>query len=142
MTPLQPTRLCLLAASLLVAACSVSDPVPSRAFDGRYAGARVSDRADACGVTSLRGKTAARIQDGLVVIDLFSAKTRMTGSVGEDGRLRASGIWANPTGGFPGVTVLNGAIRSGILDGIATDFRCHTDVHLRRIPASLPRRLP
>jgi len=57
----------------------------------------------------------------------------MAETVGEDGRVRASGIWSNPTGGFTGVTVLEGEIRDTVLDGTATDFRYHTDVHLRRV---------
>ena len=57
---------------------------------------------------------------------LFGGKTQLTGTVGADGRVRASGIWANPTGGFPGMTVLNGQVTDGVLDGTATDFRCHT----------------
>jgi hypothetical protein len=57
----------------------------------------------------------------------------MAGTVGADGTLRASGIWPNPTGGFPGVTVLNGTIKDDVMDGTASDFRCHTDIHLQKI---------
>jgi hypothetical protein len=64
---------------------------------------------------------------------LFNAKTQMTGTVGEDGRVRASGLWPNPTGGFPGMTVLDGQIAGDTLSGTATDFRCHTDIRLQRV---------
>ncbi len=57
----------------------------------------------------------------------------MTGTVGENGHVRASGLWPNPTGGFAGMTVFNGEISDGVLEGTATDFRCHTDVRLRRV---------
>ncbi len=63
----------------------------------------------------------------------------MTGTVGEDGTLRASGIWANPTGGFPGVTVQNRAIRAGDLDGTAAGFGYHTDIRPRRAAPRPPR---
>jgi hypothetical protein len=114
------------------AACSVTQPVPSPVYDGYYAGVRVSDRADACGISQTKGKTSARVSSGRVAIPLFTSRTEMTGTVGEDGSVRASGIWPNPTGGFPGMTVLNGTIRGNALDGTASDFRCHTEIHLRK----------
>jgi hypothetical protein len=120
---------------LSIAACSTTDPTPSPRYDGQYAGTRQSDRTDVCGVSSLHGSTSARITHGHVAMDLFSPKTRMTGTVGEDGTVRASGLWSNPTGGFPGMTILNGKISDNELTGAATDFRCHTDVRLRRVAA-------
>lgn len=118
---------------LSAAACSASDPIASPGFDGRYAGTRQSDQAEACGVADLKGPVSARVTGGHFFMALFNAKTPMTGTVGADGKLRASGIWANPTRGFPGMTVLNGKITDGVLDGTATDFRCHTEVRLRRV---------
>nr|WP_294523051.1 hypothetical protein [uncultured Rhodopila sp.] len=115
------------------AGCSAADPIPSGLFDGRYAGTRQSDQAEACGVVRLKGPVSALIAGGHFSMALFSAKTQMTGTVGDDGRVRASGIWANPTRGFPGMTVLDGRIADGALDGTATDFRCHTEVRLRRV---------
>jgi hypothetical protein len=118
---------------LSTAACSASDPAPSPRFDGYYAGSRQSDRTDACGIGQPTGRTAARVKDGRVVLPLFTSRTQMTGTVGEDGSVRASGIWANPTGGFPGVTVLTGVITGNMLEGTASDFRCHTDIHLQKV---------
>jgi hypothetical protein len=115
------------------AACSATDPTPSSLYDGQYAGTRQSDQAEACGIASLRGTTSARIAGGRLTMGLFSPKTRMTGTVGDDGTVRASGIWSNPTGGFPGMTLLNGKISGNELSGTATDFRCRTDVRLRRV---------
>ena len=66
-------------------------------------------------------------------MNLFSARTRLSGTAGDDGRVRASGIWPNPTGGFPGETILDGRIGGNELTGMATDFRCHTDIKLRRL---------
>jgi hypothetical protein len=124
-----------LGASLLlgIAACSAADPAPSPLFDGYYAGVRLSDRTDACGITRAQGRTTARVAGGRVAIPLFTPGTPMTGTVGEDGTVRASGIWPNPTGGFPGVTVLNGTIKHNVLDGTASDLRCHTDIHLEKV---------
>ncbi|PPQ27370.1 hypothetical protein [Rhodopila globiformis] len=118
-----------------VVACSTTDPTPSSRYDGRYAGTRLSDRSDVCGIPRLHGSTSARIIHGHVAMDLFSPKTRMTGTVGADGTVRASGLWRNPTGGFPGMTILTGKISDNELTGTASDFRCHTDVRLRRIVA-------
>ncbi len=128
----------LLAAWILLlspVACSATDPTPSPRFDGKYTGSRESDRTEACGITKLHGVTSARVANGQLTMPLFSPKTPMNGAVGEDGTVRASGIWSNPTGGFPGVTVLNGHIADGTLDATATDFRCHTDLHLKKIEA-------
>jgi hypothetical protein len=122
--------------ALGAAACSASDPVPSAIYDGQYAGTRRSDQTEACGVTRLQGTTYARITGGRLSMRLFTAKTQMTGTVGEDGRVRASGIWPNPTGGFPGMTVLNGQVADATLSGTATDFRCHTDIRLQRVAPS------
>jgi hypothetical protein len=121
---------------LAVAACSATDPAPSPLYDGYYAGTRESDRTDACGISQVHGGASASVAGGRVAIPLFAPGTQMTGTVGEDGTVRASGIWTNPTGGFPGVTVLNGTIRNNVLEGKASDFRCHTDIHLEKaLPA-------
>lgn len=118
---------------LTEAACSASDPVPSPLFDGQYAGTRRSDQTEACGVAKLQGTTSARVTGGRLSMGLFGPNTSMTGAVGEDGRVRASGMWPNPTGGFPGMTVLNGQVAGDTLSGTATDFRCHTDIRLQRV---------
>jgi hypothetical protein len=125
---------------LAVAACSATNPTPSSLYDGHYVGTRRSDRTEACGITRLNGSTSARIARGQVNMDLFGPKTQLTGTVGEDGRVRASGMWTNPTGGFPGMTILNGTISDNELSGTASDFRCHTDVRLQRVAP--PRRQP
>jgi hypothetical protein len=127
-----------------LAACSARDPDPSPRFDGRYVGERVSDQAEACGVARTRGTTSAVIARGHLTMPLFSPRTRLDGTVGADGTLRASGIWANPTGGFPGETVLNGQVVDDVLEGTASDFRCHTDIHLRKVvpPRKPPNRKP
>jgi hypothetical protein len=118
---------------LTVAACSASDPVPSAIYDRQYVGTRRSDQAQACGIAKLQWTTSARVTGGRLSMGLFGARTSMIGTVGEDGRVRASGIWANPTGGFPGVTVLDGQIAGKTLTGTATDFRCHTEIRLQRL---------
>jgi hypothetical protein len=115
-----------------LAACSATDPDPSPRFDGTYVGTRESDRPEACGLTQARGTTSARIAGGHVTVPLFGPRTVLTGTVGEDGTVRASGLWANPTGGFPGMTVLNGTIEADALAGMASDFRCHTSLLLRK----------
>jgi hypothetical protein len=127
------TAILILGVVLGVAACSTTDPTPSSRYDGHYAGTRQSDRTEVCGVSRLHGTTAARITRGHVDMDLFSPKTRMTGTVGDDGTVRASGLWTNPTGGFPGMTILNGRISDDELTGTASDFRCHTDIRLHRV---------
>jgi hypothetical protein len=126
----------LIAGAVLLAAltaCSATDPAPSPLFDGQYVGTRQSNLTEQCGITQLHGATSAHVKAGRIAMPLFSPNTRMTGTVGEDGRVRASGLWPNPTGGFPGMTVLNGTISQDTLTGTATDFRCNTDIHLHRI---------
>jgi hypothetical protein len=123
---------------LALAACSASDPEPSPRYDGTYVGTRESERPEPCGVTQQHGTTSARIAGGRVTVPLFGPRTLLTGTVGEDGTVRASGIWPNPTGGFPGMTVLNGSISDDVLRGTASDFRCRTSVMLRRSAAPRP----
>jgi hypothetical protein len=118
---------------LALVACSATDPDPSPRYDGRYAGTRQSDRTDACGITSRHGTASATVEQGHLTMPLFGPRTQVVGTVGDDGRVRASGIWPNPTGGWPGVTVLNGTINQEILEGTATDFRCHTDLRLHKV---------
>jgi hypothetical protein len=118
-----------------LAACSAQDPEPSPIHDGHYAGTRRSDRPEVCGIAQADGTTSARVVGGRISLPLFGPKTMLTGTVGDDGTVRASGMWPNPTGGFPGMTVLNGRIEENVLDGTASDFRCRTDVRLRKTPA-------
>ena len=115
-----------------LAGCSVTDPIPSVRHDGRYAGTRQSDRTEACGISRLQGTTSASVTGGRISMPLFNPRTLITGTVGENGHVRASGLWPNPTGGFAGMTVFNGQISDDVLEGTATDFRCHTNVHLQR----------
>jgi hypothetical protein len=129
----------LLTALLTFAACSARDPDPSPLFDGRYVGTRRSNRLDACGLSSPEGTTSAQIAQGRLTMPLFGPGTQLSGTVGDDGRVRASGIWPNPMGGFPGVTVLNGSVRNEELAGTASDFRCHTDLQLHKIVRPAPR---
>jgi hypothetical protein len=120
----------LLVALLAFAACSASDPDPSPLFDGRYVGTRRSDRLDACGIDKPVGTTSAQVTRGDLTMLLFGPRTQLIGTVGDDGRVRASGIWPNPMGGFPGITVLDGSISNDESAGTASDFRCYTDLQL------------
>jgi hypothetical protein len=129
----------LLMALLAFAACSARDPEPSPLFDGRYVGTRRSDRLDACGIDKPEGRTSARVAQGHLTMLLFGPRTQLIGTVGEDGRVRASGIWPNPTGGFPGITVLEGSISNEELAGTASDFRCHTVLQLHKSVRPVPR---
>lgn len=132
----------VLAACCTLGACaSTTNPTPSARYDGDYAGRRWSDKTVECGVTEQRGTTSAHISGGRLTLPLFGPRTRLEGSVGEDGALRASGLWANPKGGFPGMTILIGKVQEGVLQGIATDYRCHTEVDLKktRQPRETPR---
>lgn len=117
---------------LVLAACSASDPRPSRLFDGHYVGTRRSNQTEACGISNAGGTTSASVANGHLSIPLFGPRAQLVGTVGEDGRIRASGWWPNPTGGFPGMTVLNGFITGDKLEGHASDFRCETDVQLHK----------
>ena len=129
----------LLMALLALGACSARNPDPSPLFDGRYVGTRRSNRLDACGIDKPEGRTSAQVAQGHLTMLLFGPRTQLIGTVGDDGRVRASGIWPNPTGGFPGVTVLNGSISNEELAGTATDFRCHTDLQLHKTGRTTPR---
>jgi hypothetical protein len=114
-------------------ACSqASNPEPSRLYDGRYVGTRLSNLTDACGITATRGRTAADILGGNLKMQLFTPDTKMTGTVGADGILRASGLWKSPHS-FHNFTILHGKIADGLLTGTASDFRCMTEVALRRV---------
>ena len=77
------------------------------------------------------GRSSALVTKGQVKIDLFDARTRLDGTVGEDGTLRASGFWAAPHS-FAAITVLKGRIDGDTLSGTASNFRCTTDVSLTR----------
>ena len=124
----------LFAASALLglSACSAaSNPDPSPVFDGRYAGVRESNLPDACGVSAASGRTSATVSGGKLRMQLFDPSTRLDGTVGEDGTVRASGLWKTP-GSFHNFTVLEGRIVDGVLTGTATDRRCITRVTLTR----------
>lgn len=120
---------------LLLSACSsASNPAPSAGFDGRYAGTRSSNLPEECGAASARGRASATVRDGRLAMQLFGPDSRLSGTVGEDGALRASGLWRTPRG-FNNVTVLRGQVASGVLTGTATDLRCVTELSLRRLPS-------
>jgi hypothetical protein len=122
----------LLMACAGVVACSAQNPEPSPVFDGIYSGTRRSDNLDACGISKAEGTTTARVTKGHLTIPLFGPQTMLDGSVGDDGRLRASG-WAKPHASrFPRLMVLNGEIQDETLEGTASDFVCHTDVRLHK----------
>lgn len=119
-------------ALLVLSGCSsAANPEPSPAFDGRYAGTRESNLPDACGITSATGRTSATVSGGKLRMNLFDDSTRLDGTVGEDGAVRASGLWRTP-GSFHNFTVLEGRIVGGVLTGTATDRRCVTRVALTR----------
>lgn len=132
--PTPSVALGLFAAGVLLnlSACSAtSNPEPSPVFDGRYTGARESNLPEACGISAASGRTSATVSGGKVRMQLFDASTRLDGTVGEDGTVRASGLWKTP-GSFHNFTVLQGRIADGKLTGTATDRRCVTHVTLTR----------
>ena len=120
------------AALFLLAACStVTEPVPVATYDGRYAGGRHSNDPMACGIDAATGRSSASVIRGQVRIDLFDARTRLDGTVGEDGTLRASGFWPAPHS-FAAITLLKGRIDGDTLSGTASNFRCTTEIRLAR----------
>lgn len=125
----------------LAACTSTSNPTASNQFDGLYVGSRTSDKLAECGVSEPSGRTSARIAKGAISLPLFGPRTRLDGTVGADGKLRASGLWPNPTHGYPGMTVLNGHVSGGAMRGSATDLRCHTEIDLHKT-ASSPNAVP
>ncbi len=56
----------------------------------------------------------------------------MTGTVGADGGVRASGLWKSPHS-FHNFTILHGRIVGGLLTGTASDNRCITELALNKI---------
>lgn len=127
----------LLLAGSLGACSSVSNPTPVSTYDGLYVGSRRSNDAGACGTDAQAGQTSATISKGKVKINLFSPATKMDGTVGEDGTVRASGLWLAPHS-FMAMTVLKGRIAESTLTGIASNSRCITDISLSQ--QSAPRR--
>lgn len=124
-----------LAATGVLALCScaqVSNPEPSGLHDGRYVGTRRSNLTDACGITTATGRTAADVAGGNLTMQLFNPGTRMTGTVGVDGVLRASGLWKSPRS-FHNFTILHGQIAGGRLTGTASDSRCVTEITLNKV---------
>ena len=90
--PVKAAALAVLVA--MVCACTNQhDPEPSPLFDGRYTGTRQSDDAIACGSTPT-GNVTAQITTGHFRMPLFSPSSLLEGTVGEDGRVRASGLGA------------------------------------------------
>lgn len=124
-------RLLAMAMPALCGCSGISNPEPSRLYDGRYVGTRESNLLEACGITTATGRTAADIAGGNLRMQLFPG-TKMAGTVGADGSLRASGLWKTPHG-FHNFTVLRGKITGGLLTGTASDNRCTTEVALRKV---------
>lgn len=128
-------RLVLALLLLGLGACSsVSNPTPVASYDGLYAGSRRSNDPGACGIEAPAGRTSATISKGKIKLDLFSPATKMDGTVGEDGTVRASGLWLAPHS-FIAITVLKGRIAANTLTGTASNSRCITDVSLQQVPA-------
>lgn len=115
----------------LGACASVGNPAPVSAYDGLYVGTRLSNDPLACGIEAAGGKAAALVSGGQLSLNLFNAGTKMAGTVGEDGTLRASGLWRAPRS-FIITTVLTGHISGSVLSGTATDHRCMTELNLTR----------
>ncbi len=108
------------------------NPVPSGSYDGRYVGTRESNLLEACGITATTGRTSADIAGGTLKMQLFNPGTKMTGTVGADGTLRASGLWKSPHS-FHNFTILHGQVAGGVLTGTASDSRCITELALRKV---------
>lgn len=118
---------------LALCSCSgVSNPEPSGLYDGRYVGTRQSNVTEACGITATKGRTAADIAGGSLRMELFNPGTKMTGTVGADGVLRASGLWKSPRS-FHNFTILQGNVADGMLTGTASDSRCVTELALKKV---------
>lgn len=133
--PGPPPLLSWLLAMGVLALCGcaqVSNPEPSGSYDGRYVGTRQSNLAEACGITATAGRTAADIAGGTLRMQLFNPGTKMTGTVGADGVLRASGLWKGPRS-FHNFTILQGRIGGGLLTGTASDSRCVTEITLSKV---------
>ncbi len=125
-------RFWFLAAGALCGCSQVSNPEPSALHDGRYVGTRQSNLTEACGITATAGRTAADVVGGALKMQLFNPGTVVTGTVGADGVLRASGLWKSPRS-FHNFTILQGKVAGGVLTGTASDQRCVTEVALKRV---------
>ena len=121
-----------MAVPALSGCAGAGNPEPSRLYDGRYVGTRESNLLEACGITAAKGRTAADIAGGQLRMQLFNPGTKMTGTVGADGSLRASGLWKSPHG-FHNFTVLRGTVGGGLLTGTASDNRCTTEIALKKV---------
>lgn len=122
----------MLGALALCGCAHVSNPEPSGLYDGRYVGTRESNLVEACGIAAATGRTAAEIAGGNLRMQLFNSGTKMTGTVGADGMIRASGLWMSPHG-FHNFTILQGRVDGGMLTGTASDSRCITELALRKV---------
>jgi len=135
-------RTCFIIVAVLASltACSETrEPEPSALFDGRYIGSRHAAPVETCATRKPDGTTSAEVSRGEVSIPLFGPKSLLRGTVGADGRVRASGMWTRSDRYFPRMTVFNGQIDDGILLGRATDMQCVTDVRLHKV---VPRKSP
>ena len=120
------------AAMLALSGCAqTSNPEPSSLYDGRYVGTRDSNLLKACGITSPAGRTEASVAGGNLRMQLFNPGTKITGTVGADGGVRASGLWRSPHS-FHNFTILQGKIAGGRLTGTASDSRCITELALKK----------
>ena len=127
-----PLGLWAMLAPALCGCAGAANPEPSRLYDGRYVGTRESNLLEACGITVATGRTAADIAGGQFRMQLFNPGTKMTGTVGADGTLRATGLWKSPHG-FHNFTVLRGTVGGGTLTGTASDNRCVTELALKKV---------
>ncbi len=80
----------------------------------------------------MTGRTEASVAGGNLRMQLFNPGTKMTGTVGADGAVRASGLWKSPHS-FHNFTILQGKIADGRLTGTASDSRCVTELALRKV---------
>jgi len=106
-------------------------------YDGRYSGSHHSNDLIGCGIQTPSSTTSALIAQGRIVLNHFGPNTKMEGTVGDDGWVRASGLWLAPHS-FPAMTLLHGQITGTTLMGTASNARCVTKISLDRLAPARP----